>query len=200
MDTKVKPYISIPTNFPYGWESDYGEDDTGIWASFTIQEVRQVFRWIGPGEFMMGSPEDEPERLDREKLHKVILTKGYWIAETACTQELWEVVMGNNPSRFKGKQLPVERVSWEDCKKFILNLNGLVPSLEVRLPTEAEWEYACRAGTTTPFYFGDNITTDQVNYHGDYPSFYILFFKYFPVLRLQNQINYYIKLLCIFTL
>ncbi|MBN2444116.1 MAG: formylglycine-generating enzyme family protein [Spirochaetales bacterium] len=165
----MKSYKTIPYNFPYGWESDYGEDETGIWAAFTVKGVRQLFRWIGPGEFTMGSPKEERERLSEETPHHVKLTHGYWMAETTCTQELWEAVMGSNPSRFKGKQLPVEWVSWDDCKKFILNINTMIPGLELRLPTEAEWEYACRAGTATPFSFGETITTDQVNYNGNYP-------------------------------
>ena len=118
----------------------------------------------------MGSPEDELLRYDWELQHKVILTQGYWIGETACTQELWEIVMGNNPSDFKGStQLPVDSVSWNDCMEFIKKINEMIPGLELRLPTEAEWENACRAGTLTPFHFGNNITTDQVNYNGNYP-------------------------------
>jgi formylglycine-generating enzyme required for sulfatase activity len=134
-----------------------------------VNNVEFSFIWIEPGEFMMGSPEDESGRWSDELQHKVVLTKGYWMAETACTQELWQAVMGKNLSHFKGEQLPVENVSWYDCKEFIEKLNKLVPGLDARLPTEAEWEYACRAGTKTPFSFGEIITTDQVNYDGNYP-------------------------------
>ncbi len=87
-----------------------------------IMGINQTFRWCPPGEFMMGSPEDEVGRWEddqREKQHKVILTKGFWLAETACTQELWEGVMGENPSGFKGKDNPVETVSYKDCEKFL---------------------------------------------------------------------------------
>jgi formylglycine-generating enzyme required for sulfatase activity len=77
--------------------------------------------------------------------------------------------MGENPSQFKGAERPVEQVSWEHVQDFTAKLNGAVPGLELRLPTEAEWEYACRAGTKTPFWFGENITPEQVNYHGNYP-------------------------------
>ena len=77
--------------------------------------------------------------------------------------------MGDNPSRFKGEHKPVENVSWNETQRFIQTLNEEVEDLHLRLPTEAEWEYACRAGTTTPFSFGDNITPEQVNYNGDYP-------------------------------
>lgn len=133
-----------------------------------IKGIAQRFRWIGPGKFMMGSPESEPERCDDELLHEVALTKGFWLAETACTQELWEAVMGNNPSRFKGKKRPVENVSWNNCAAFLEKINSLMPVQGFRLPSETEWEYACRAGTQTPFSFGDNITTKQVNYNGNY--------------------------------
>ncbi len=104
-----------------------------------------------------------------EKQHKVLLTKGFWLAETACTQELWEGVMGENPSEFKDAQNPVEQVSWEYVDKFFDKLKEQGSDINLRLPSEAEWEYACRAGTTTPFSFGENITTDQVNYNGEYP-------------------------------
>lgn len=77
--------------------------------------------------------------------------------------------MGANPSKFKGQQLPVENVSWNDCQEFLKKINEMIPDLNLRLPTEAEWEYACRAGTTTPFSFGENITPEQVNYDGNYP-------------------------------
>ncbi|MCI5140102.1 MAG: formylglycine-generating enzyme family protein, partial [Candidatus Electrothrix sp. AR1] len=132
-----------------------------------------VLRWIEPGVFMMGSPEDEPERYDKrydnEILHQVTLSEGFWLGATTVTQALWQAVIKENPSEFKGEERPVEKVSWEDAQKFIDQLNGAIPSLELVLPSEAQWEYACRAGTTTPFFFGENITTDQVNYNGNYP-------------------------------
>ena len=77
--------------------------------------------------------------------------------------------MGDNPSGCKGKRRPVEQVSWNDCVAFLKKINSLLLGLDLRLPTEAEWEYACRAGKKTPFSFGENITTEQVNYHGGYP-------------------------------
>jgi formylglycine-generating enzyme required for sulfatase activity len=168
MTIQRKPYKIIPPGFPYAWASSWGEDVYGLWFAFSYSDVQQVFRWIDAGEFMMGSPEDEPERYNNELQHKVILTKGFWIADTACTQELWHAVMSNNPSNFKGDKLPVETVSWEDCIDFIGKVNTSNPMLDFRLPTEAEWEYACRAGTETPFSFGENITTDQVNYYGSF--------------------------------
>ena len=126
-------------------------------------------RWIKPGRFKMGSPKTEKERYEDETQHEVILTEGFWLADTTCMQELWEAVMGDNPSKFKGPQRPVECVSWEDCQVFFQKINQFKPDLELCLPTEAQWEYACRAGTTTPFSFGENITPEQVNYNGEYP-------------------------------
>lgn len=158
-----------PDQFPLPWASDWGEDQYGLWMAFTFRKIRYAFRWIKPGRFMMGSPEDEPERDDDELLHEVIITEGFWLGETACTQALWQAVMGANPSEFKGNNRPVETVSWNDCMTFINTINAKMDGLNLQLPTEAKWEYACRAGTTTPFSFRDNITTDQVNYDGNYP-------------------------------
>jgi sulfatase modifying factor 1 len=126
------------------------------------------FAWIPPGTFMMGSPKEEKERIDNETQHKVTLTKGFYMGVYTVTQEQWQEVMGNNPSVFKGeKNLPVEMVSWDDCQEFIKKLRGKDKKV-YRLPTEAEWEYACRAETKTPFHFGELISTDQANYNGDF--------------------------------
>jgi len=159
-----------PPTFPFPWAVDWGQDKYGLWQSFAWQGVRQQLRWIPPGRFLMGSPRNEPKRNDNELQHEVVFTQGFWLADTACTQGLWQAVMGNNPSDFKGDdQLPVDSVSWDDCVEFISRINRLIPGLDLRLPTEAQWEYACRAGTLTPFSFGFQITTDQVNYDGNYP-------------------------------
>ncbi|MFT7516111.1 MAG: sulfatase modifying factor 1, partial [Candidatus Omnitrophota bacterium] len=125
--------------------------------------------WIPSGQFSMGSPDGEPLREDDEHLHVVELSEGLWLWDTACTQALWEAVMGDNPSDFKGPERPVENVSWEDVQEFFVRLNATIPGLEAGLPREAQWEYACRAGTTTPFSFGTQITPEQVNYDGNHP-------------------------------
>jgi formylglycine-generating enzyme len=144
---------------PPGWASAWGHDRYGPWVALEIDEVEQRLRWMPPGQFLMGSPKGDPEALEFEKpQHRVHLTKGFWLFDSPCTQALWHAVMGNNPSSFTGKgreEHPVERVNWEDCQKFMVKLNALFPGLELRLPTEAEWEYACRAGTTAARYAED---------------------------------------------
>ena len=153
------------------WASEIGRDRYGVYLDATIAGVVQRLRWIEPGEFRMGSPPDEPERFNDEgPQHRVRLTRGFWLADTACTQALWQAVMGDNPSHFRDDaHQPVERVSWDDVQRFLAKLRVLLPGAEADLPSEAEWEYACRAGTTTPFSFGETIDTQQANYHGNYP-------------------------------
>jgi formylglycine-generating enzyme required for sulfatase activity len=127
--------------------------------------VGMRFAWIPPGTFLMGSPTTEQGRCDNETQHRVTLTKGYYLGVHSVTQEQWHAVMGGNPSKFKGDKRPVDSVSWDDCQEFCTKL-GAREGGRYRLPTEAEWEYACRADTTTPFYFGDTISADQANYLG----------------------------------
>ena len=167
------PATLLPPCFPEFWASGWGQDRCGLWQAFEVARVTQVLRWIPPGALLMGSPPDEPERefLGKDETqHRVILTQGYWLADTACTQALWQAVLGEGPSRFKGAERPVEQVSWTDVtERFLLALNGLVPGLDAVLPTEAQWECACRAGTGTPFWFGQTLGTDQANYDGNHP-------------------------------
>jgi formylglycine-generating enzyme required for sulfatase activity len=156
------------------WGGDLGYDDYGLYADLTINDITQRFRWIEPGAFLMGSPDSEPEREPwgeaSETLHLVTLTQGYWLADTACTQALWQAVMSDNPAYFKENvNNPVEQISWNDVQEYVECLNVLIPGLTACLPTEAQWEYACRAGTETPFSFGRNITPVQVNYDGNFP-------------------------------
>ncbi len=169
VQTSIDQDPAFPTEFPARWACDWGDDQYGLWMAFRYRGVRQKLRWIVPGEFVMGSPEGEAERGSSEKQHPVVLTQGFWLADTVCTQGLWQAVMGENPSNFKGEDRPVEQVSWDDAQRFIERLNEIVPGQQFRLPTEAQWEYACRAGTEGPFWFGDQITTDQVNFNGKYP-------------------------------
>ena len=103
--------------------------------------------YCGPGTFVMGSSSTEEGRSDNESQHRVTLTKGFWLGKYEVTQEQWKSVMGTNPSHFKGEKHPIESVSWDDCQLFIQRVNATL-NYGARLPTEAEWEYACRAGTT----------------------------------------------------
>ncbi len=123
-----------------------------------------AMRLIPPGRFWMGSPDREKDRGSYEKRHRVIISKAFYVGKYEVTQAQWQKVMGKNPAHFQdsGSNAPVECVSWNDCQEFCKNAG-------VKLLTEAQWEYACRAGTTTPFNLGENMTTDQVNYYGDYP-------------------------------
>jgi formylglycine-generating enzyme required for sulfatase activity len=122
--------------------------------------------FIKGGTFLMGSPEHEKERGNDERQHQVQVDD-FYMAEYQITQKLWQTIMGNNPARFKGEQFPVERVSWYDAQDFIKKLNTKTGE-NYRLPTEAEWEYAARAGTSEPFHTGHCINTEQANYDGNY--------------------------------
>jgi len=155
-----------PPVFPYPWASEWGEDRYGLWQTLTYQGIDYAFRWILPWHFMMGSPEYEEGRYDDEDLHSVTLSQGFWLGETTVTQALWQAVMSTNPSEFKGDNRPVENVSWDDVQIFINRLNQMHRTLQTRLPWEAEWEYACRAGSQTPFNFDGELTLDKVNYKG----------------------------------
>ncbi|MEN9674045.1 MAG: hypothetical protein RL553_2310, partial [Planctomycetota bacterium] len=121
---------------------------------------------IPAGKFMMGSPASEKGRSDNETQHEVTITKPYYMGKYEVTQEQWENVMGKNPTRnHKGSNLPVTDVSWSNCQEFIIRLNKNTNGV-YRLPTEAEWEYACRAGTTTAYSFGDTLTKNDANIDG----------------------------------
>jgi len=129
---------------------------------------------VPAGEFMMGSPATELGR-DRNEgpQHRVRITKPFYIGKFAITQRQWTNLGEKNWSRWRFvgdcRESPVEWVSWDDCQRFLKKLNALVKEKGAfALPTEAEWEYACRAGTATPFHFGETISTDQANYNGDY--------------------------------
>lgn len=116
------------------------------------------FVLIPAGTFIMGSASDELGKGTDELLHKVTISKFFYLQATEVTQRQWREIMGTNPSHFKdcGDDCPVEKVSWDDTQKFILRLNEREGITKYRLPTEAEWEYACRAGSTTRFCFGND--------------------------------------------
>ena len=118
--------------------------------------VKMKFAWCPPGMFLMGSPDDEAGRETIERRHSVFLTEGYWMGVTTVTQAQWMLLMGTNPSAFAlGPEFPVETVSWNDCQEFVRRMNLSAQGIGTfALPTEAQWEHACRAGTETP-YVGD---------------------------------------------
>ena len=144
-------------------------------ATCTEDSTGMAFVYV-PGDcFMMGSPEDEKDRGSDEEQHRVCVHEGdgFWMGKYEVTQAQWQAVMKNNPSYFEGADRPVEQVSWDDAQAFLQKLNATVEthgraSLQFRLPSEAEWEYAARAGTITPFSFGETISPDQANYDGNY--------------------------------
>lgn len=154
------------------WADACGRDRYGLWADWSHNGVTQRFRWIPPGSFWMGSPEHEKGRFDRENQRHVTLTRGFWLAETTVTQALWKAVMPNNRSSFKGDERPVENVSWHDALEMIqiLNNNSTSKQEGFMLPTEAQWEYACRSGTRGPFNFVGELTLERVNYRGRWDS------------------------------
>ena len=160
----------------------------------SIKGEEYPFRWCPAGTFMMGSPTSEEGREDHETQHQVTLSRGFWILETEVTQAMWKAAMGDlkyanggdiegpivngkherlkDMSSFLGDKKPVIFVSWNDCQNFIQKMNelGIAPKgYSFSLPTEAQWEYACRAGTTTPFNFGSTLNGDMANCDGNYP-------------------------------
>ncbi len=123
---------------------------------------------IPGGTFLMGSPENEAERLSYESPQHQVTVPSFFMGKYQLTQAQYQAIIGDNPSSFKGDNRPVESVSWDDAVTFCQKLTQKTGN-NYRLPSEAEWEYACRARTKTPFYFGDNINPDLVNYNGNYP-------------------------------
>lgn len=139
------------------------------------KEIRMTFAWIHPGTFLMGSAPLELGRNSDETQHEVTLTNGYYLGIHPVTQAQWQAVMGEilpvgigGWENFKGDNLPVEVEYWDDTQEFCKQL-GQMTGNRFRLPTEAEWEYACRAGTTTPFWCGEILSTNQASHAVYYP-------------------------------
>ncbi len=153
--------------------SALGAKTDSIWIEpFTSME----FVLIPAGKFLMGIPDAEKIRDEDAPLHPVRISKDFFIGKYEVTQGQWLAIMNENPSKFQdcGLDCPVENVNWFEVQEFIKRLNQTVAEttsaeIKFRLPAEAEWEYACRAGTETPFSTGQNLTTGQANYDGNYP-------------------------------
>lgn len=165
------PALFFLLSFGFSWALDGG----AVGKSKKIElpgGESMTFQYCPPGNFMMGSPAEEKGHVENENQVPVRISQGFWLARTEVTQAQWKAVMGSNPSHFKGEKLPVESVSWEDVQKFLTKLNekgGLPDGWKWALPTEAQWEYACRAGTTTVFHFGNSLSSRQANFNGGYP-------------------------------
>ena len=134
------------------WAHAVGEDGFGVYADLRVGAAKQRLRYIMPGEFLMGSPDDEEGRYPGEEQHSVTIAKGFWMANTPCTQKFWSWVQGVLHIHFNNPNNPVECVSWHDAQEFCTKLGRFAPELNARLPSEAQWEYACRAGTAGPRY------------------------------------------------
>lgn len=167
----------------------------------TDRKVPENFVFIKGGSFQMGSPESEAWRSVDETQHSVTVSD-FYMSKYELTQQEYEEIMGNNPSNFKGDNLPVENISWLDAVTYCnaqSEKDGLTPVYTIngqnvswdrsangyRLPTEAEWEYACRAGTTTPFYMENSPSAEESNYYGNYP--YQIENNYFSQDKLEVQ-------------
>jgi formylglycine-generating enzyme required for sulfatase activity len=166
---QIFQFISPPTNPP--------KPPTNINVNINAQSsftedlgngVKLEMIAIPGGTFWMGSPANEAERGDNESPQHQVTVPSFFMGKYPLTQAQYQAIMGKNPAYFKGNNRPVENVSWDDAVRFCQKLSQRTGK-NYRLPSEAEWEYACRAGTKTPFSFGDNITTDLVNYDGTYP-------------------------------
>ena len=174
----AQPTARLPTSTKVAISG--GEDEFGNWCDITFPArdgdgdgVVQRFRWIPPGEFVMGSPENEPGRFSNEgPSHLVIITEGFWLADTACSQQLWATQLDKNPSRFtEDDQLPVENLAWSHAENFVnrLNENASLRGWRFAMPTEAQWEYACRAGSQEAFWWGMDLPPGYANYDGQRP-------------------------------
>ncbi|KAA3605504.1 MAG: formylglycine-generating enzyme family protein [Planctomycetota bacterium] len=157
----------ISGGHPPAWARAWGQDEYGIWVAFDLAGVEHRMRWIPPGEFWMGSSNEEQwaashstggkeNRYSHEgPRHRVKISGGFWLGEAPVTQEQWQAVMGMNLSQFKKEQHPVERVGWLNVEKFLKKAVSEIEGPPLRLPLECEWERACRAGTLEATYGGD---------------------------------------------
>ena len=137
-------------------------------GTWTDPVTGMTFVRISPGAFEMGSPAGEPDREPQETSHPARVDRAFWLGAHEVTQDQWLRVMDTNPSHFTGDgRRPVEEITWHDVQEFLTRLNASSPDGRFRLPTEAEWEYACRAGTTTPFGTGTSLDRGQANVAAD---------------------------------
>jgi formylglycine-generating enzyme required for sulfatase activity len=150
---------------PPSWAEDWGRDAHGPWVRFRVPNtsITQLMRWCPPGTFTMGS--SRSDEIDHEgPRHRVTITQGFWMFDTVCTEALWFAVTGHSSGLRRGASYPVTNVTWNEVQHFVHRINGLLPGLCISLPSEARWEYACRAGTDSRYYFSCRITKDLACY------------------------------------
>jgi formylglycine-generating enzyme required for sulfatase activity len=171
--TDAEAVKSLINKLEYKAENTLTKRDQGKAGDVVKNKSGIEMVYIPAGSFMMGGDKYPAEK----PIHRVTISSGFWMGKYEVTQGQWQAVMGTNPSRFKdcGSNCPVEQVSWDDAQEFIKKLNARNDGYEYRLPSEAEWEYACRAGTTTAFAYGDTLNSSQANFDGSpwynlYPS------------------------------
>jgi len=183
-----------PRSFPFLFTQRHRTQGYREWLTAPPNDssdngVSLTMLWIPPGRFLMGSPADEAKRLDREGPQHLVQLQGFFLGQTPVTQAQWQAVAGWKPlnnerfwseklapdpvsklwerKRFEGAQRPVVSVSWTEAMRFCRRLSQRTGRYYT-LPSEAQWEYACRAGTTTPFHFGATLSTELANYDGNY--------------------------------
>jgi len=137
-------------------------------GTYREPQTGMEFVLVPAGSFAMGSPAGEAGHRQDEVLHRVTVTRAFYLGKTEVTQRQWAAVMGANPSHFHDEAAPVEQVTWYEVQQFLDRLNARGEG-KFRLPTEAEWEYACRAGTKSVYSTGDVLSTSDANYDGRYP-------------------------------
>jgi formylglycine-generating enzyme required for sulfatase activity len=165
---EAQSHLTIEEWAKPAWADAWGVDRYGLYADLMVHDVVQRMRYILPGHFCMGSP-DGIGADDEHPQHDVLLTEGFWLADTPCTQALWTAVMGKNPSWFQSQpgaaDHPVEKISWNDVQVFLQRLAKLLPAgCQPTLPTEAQWEYAARAGASTAYWWGDEPDDQRANW------------------------------------
>ena len=169
---RLYPFVGALQGWFHGVQ-DNSDKVARLWllAPHSIELAPGVWLELQPipaGTFLIGSPETEKARGEDETRHEVTLTQPFLIGKYPVTQAQWRAVMGSNPSYFQGDNLPVEQVSWDDTQSFCWKVY-VKTGHPVCLPTEAQWECSCRAGTSTPFYFGQELNGTQANCDGNYP-------------------------------